>query len=180
MPNAPAAPGLFSTTNFCPRVGSMISASMREVMSLPPPTAAGTTISIGRDGNFSCATAGGAAPSALAHAAPITSEYLMRMVILPPSKLFMRKNRGNGIHLVHFVPQVPLDLVHRGEQCRCPDGDVIEILFRYGQIDCRGQHPHLLASQLHARSSGLNSRVCRTQRSRSGWRLCQGVARSNA
>ena len=57
MPTAPPPPVLFTTTIFWPSAGSASSASMRSEMSVPPPAAVGITISIGRDGYFSCAVA---------------------------------------------------------------------------------------------------------------------------
>src|SRR5437660_2961588 len=57
MARMPKAPGLFSTTNCWPRLWRICSPNSREVMSVAPPGAYGTTIFTGFAGYLSCAEA---------------------------------------------------------------------------------------------------------------------------
>src|SRR3979490_793926 len=65
---APLAPGLFSTTMFCPSEAFALSASCRATKSVVPPAAKATTSRIGRFGE-SCAAAPPAARTAASAAA---------------------------------------------------------------------------------------------------------------
>src|SRR5262249_3581838 len=57
-PIKPVAPGRFSTITGTPNLSDIGGATTRASISTVPPGGAGQTIVIGREGNFSCASAG--------------------------------------------------------------------------------------------------------------------------
>ena len=73
MPNAP---GLLSTTNCWPRICRICSPNRREVMSVAPPGAYGTTIFTGFEGYLSCAEAVPAQRASPSNARPKPNRFI--------------------------------------------------------------------------------------------------------
>src|SRR5215203_6169318 len=84
MPTRVPPPGLFSTTNCCPRTDDKCCATKRANKSLPPPGVAGTTIRTVRLGKSDCAAAGTASKAKPTNAGK-TSSDTTDLDISPPS-----------------------------------------------------------------------------------------------
>src|SRR3569623_409888 len=113
------APGLFSTTTGLPICTESCCATMREMMSVPPPGGCGTMMVMARAGK-SCANAAGAAKAA-AHM--MTSVAIGRRSIEPPSLVRGDRLRGLSIFVAATL-QLAFWRVHRPRLRR---GDCIAV-----------------------------------------------------